>query len=139
MLLYLVCVLVAILLPCVQFVQCSSSKCANPDLFHFHTYRARSRRDLPCAADNITNELPWIADDHGDRWSYGSVSTRLEKAIWLLGQSRKGIEEKGVSQEQLENLRRSLEQVKRTLDLMGVAKEKVWEGIQKAKWVFISA
>jgi len=48
------------------------------------------------------------------------VALRAGGASWLVEQSRKDTEEKGVGQEQLENMRHSLEQVKKVLDLMKV-------------------
>jgi hypothetical protein len=134
--LYPVCVLVAIL---IHWIHLLCSQYADRYLFRVHTYRARSQRDIFYAVDNTTDELPRFAEDHAGRWLSGSVLVRLEIAVSLLEQNGKDTEEKGVSHEQLENMRRGLEQVKRTLELMRVAKEKVWEGIQKVKRIFIRA
>jgi len=92
-------------------------------------FRTRTRRDLNYSAGTTMDELPWFAEGHTGRW---------EGAIGLVEQSRKDKEEKGVGQEQLENIRHSLEQVKTTPNLVKLA-NKVWKGIQKVKRIFIRA
>ena len=87
--------------------------------------------------DNATDKLPPSAEDFASPWSSGSLSARVEKALRLLEQRCVDMEKKGVSREQLENMRGSLEQMKRRLDFLRRVKEKVWEGIHRVKRIFI--
>jgi len=107
-------------------VLCGSRSSYVPVLSHFRT---RGLRDLDYSACTTMDVLPWFAEGHTGRW---------EGAIWLVEQSRKDIEDKGVGQEPLDNMRHSLEQVKRTPNLVKVAR-KVWKGILKVKRIFIRA
>jgi len=56
----------------------------------------------------------------------------VEEAIRLLEQNLMYMEENGVSQEQLENMRGSLERMKE-LDLLGKAMKMVRKGVRKTK------
>jgi len=95
--------------------------------------------DLSHAMGEAMEELTQLAGDYACLSLSGCFSAPLEKATRLLEQRCKGMEEKGVSPEQLETMRSSLEQMKGRLDLLRKAKEKVvvttakeaWEGVLK--------
>lgn len=91
--------------------------------------------DLGCIIDDAMDELARLADDYAQLSLSGSFSAPLEKAIWLLEQQCKAMEEKGVSPEQLAKVRGSLEEMMERLDLLRKAQEKVavTEGKEKGK------
>lgn len=90
--------------------------------------------DLSHAMDKAMDELAQFAEDYACLSLSGCFSAPLEKAIRLLEQRCKGMEEKGVAPEQLEKMHGSLEQLKRRLDVLRKAKEKVV--VTKAKEVW---
>ena len=126
--------LIAILIPWIQLVLCS--RCAHPYLFHVHTSRPQGQRDL---SHNTTDEFPQSEEDYTGPWPSWSLAARVERAIRLLEHGHKNMEEKGVTQQQLEGMRHSLERMKRRLDLLRKAREKVRAGIRKIKRIFIRA
>ena len=91
----------------------------------------RALEDLNRVTDDALDELAGWATEYARLSLSGSFSAPLEKAIRLLEQRCRGMEEKGVSLEQLAKVRKSLEQMKERLDLLGKAKEKVREGARK--------
>ena len=74
-----------------------------------------------------------FAKDYAGPWPSRSPSARLEKAVRLLEQNRGHMAENGVSQEQLENMRCSLERMKKQLDLLRMTKQNVWDRVWKMK------
>jgi len=63
----------------------------------------------------------------------------VEEATRLLEQNHTYMEESGVSQKQLENMRGSLGRMKKQLDLLGKATKVVRKGVRKTKRIFIGA
>ena len=104
------------------------------------TTSRRALGDLGHAMDEAMGELARLAEDYACLSLSGCFSAPLEKATRLLEQRCRGMEEKGVSPEQLERMHGSLEQMKERLDVLRRAKEKVvvtaakevWEGVLKA-------
>ncbi|SRR5258706_1850900 len=90
--------------------------------------------DLSRVMDEAMDELAQLAEDYACLSLSGCFSAPLEKAIRLLEQRCKGMEEKGVSPEQLERMHGSLEQMKGRLDVLRKAKEKAV--VTKAKEVW---
>jgi len=74
--------------------------------------------------DEAMDELAQLADDYAELSLSGSFSAPLEKAIWLLEQQCKGMEEKGVGPEQLAKVRSRLEEMTMRLDVLRQAQEK---------------
>ncbi len=128
-------VLVAILLPWVQLVQCS--RCAHPYLFHVHGPRLRSQRNIGNVMGYPTDKPPPFAEDSAGRPSSGSLSAHVEEAIRLLERNHTYMEDNGVSQKQLESMQGSLERMKRGLDLLGKATRIVRKGVRQTKRIFI--
>ena len=87
--------------------------------------------------DYPTDKPPLLAEDNADRSSSGSLSVHVEEAIWLLEQNRVRMEENGVSRKQLENMKGSLERMKRELDLLGKVTGVVRKGVRKTKRILI--
>jgi ElaB/YqjD/DUF883 family membrane-anchored ribosome-binding protein len=87
--------------------------------------------DLSHSIDGAMVELARSAEEYARLSLSGSFSAPLEKAIWLLEQRCKGMEEKGVGLELLSRVRSSLEQMKERLDLLRKAKEKAREAVQR--------
>jgi hypothetical protein len=90
--------------------------------------------DLSRAMDKAMKDLARLAEEYASLSLSGCFSAPLEKAIRLLEQRCKGMEEKGVSLDQLEKMERSLEQMKGRLDLLRKAKD--MEVVTKAKDVW---
>ena len=80
--------------------------------------------DLSHTTDEAMDELARLAEEYASLSLSGSFSAPLEKAIWLLEQRCRGMEEKGVGLEQLMKVRSSLEHMKRRLDLLRKARER---------------
>lgn len=80
--------------------------------------------DLGRIIDEGMDALAELAAEYAGLSLSGSFSAPLEKAIWLLEQRCRGMEEKGVSLEQLEKVRRSLDQMKGRLELLRKARAK---------------
>jgi len=80
---------------------------------------------------NATVEVPRSGEDDAGPWPSWGLSARVERAIRLLDQCHTDMEDEGVSREQLAIMQRSLEQMKRILDLLRNAKQKVQKGTQK--------
>ena len=87
--------------------------------------------DLSHIIDEAMDELARLAEEYASLSLSGSFSAPLEKAIWLLEQRCRGMEEKGVGLELLTKVRSSLEHMKGRLDLLRKAKEKVREGVRR--------
>lgn len=126
-----ICMSVAGLIPWIQLLLCSG--CAHPYLFHAHVSRLPVQRGRGHAADNSMDALRRFAKDYAGPWPSRSPSARLEKAVRLLEQNHGHMAENGVSQEQLENMRCSLERMKKQLDLLRMTKQKVWDRVWKVK------
>ena len=116
-------------LPWIQLVLCST--CKHPYLFHVHAPRLQSQRDPMHVTHNATVEVPRSGEDDAGPWPSWGLSARVERAIRLLDQCHTDMEDEGVSREQLAIMQRSLEQMKRILDLLRNAKQKVQKGTQK--------
>ena len=84
----------------------------------------RALGDLGHIIDEAMDELARLAEEYASLSLSGSFSAPLEKAVWLLEQRCRGMEEKGVGLEQLTKVRTSLEHMKGRLDLLRKAKEK---------------
>ena len=82
--------------------------------------------DLSHAMDEAMDELARFAEDYAGLSLSGCFSAPLEKAIRLLEQRCKGMEEKGVAPEQLERMHGSLEQLKGRLDVLRKARRRQW-------------
>ncbi len=100
----------------------------------------RALDDLGRIINDAMDDLAQLADEYAHLSLSGSFSAPLEKAICLLEQQCKGLEERGVGPEQLKKVRSSLDEMKGRLDLLRKAKEKVavtkakkkvWEGVRK--------
>ena len=91
----------------------------------------RALGDLSQIIDEAMDELARLAEEYASLSLSGSFSAPLEKAVWLLEQRCKGMEEKGVGLELLTKVRSSLEHMKGRLDLLRKAKEK--DLLKKAK------
>lgn len=71
-----------------------------------------------------TKELAQLAEDYAELSLSGSFSADVEKAVRLLQQSYKGMEEKGVDQEQLQKMKECLDMMEKKLKILKDAKEK---------------
>ncbi len=89
--------------------------------------------DLSRIIDEAIDELARLGEEYARLSLSGSFSAPLEKAIWLLEQRCKGMEEKGVGLELLARVRGSLEAMKGRLDLLRRAKEKAREGVSRVE------
>ena len=78
-------------------------------------------------------------DEYVGQWPSSSRAACVEKALALLKQSQKDMEQKGFSREQLKMMQRRLEWMKRWQDLQRMAKEKLREGTRRVKGIFIHA
>ena len=78
----------------------------------------RALGDFSHAMDDAMNELTQLAEDYAWLSLSGCFSAPLEKAARLLEQRCNGMEEKGVSPEQLERMHGSLEKIRERLDLL---------------------
>ena len=87
--------------------------------------------DLSRTIDEAMDELAQSAEEYARLALSGSFSAPLEKAIWLLEQRCKGMEEKGVGMELLTKVRTSLEHMKGRLALLRKANEKMREGVRR--------
>jgi len=79
---------------------------------------------LNSVIDRATNELLRLADDYSRLSLSRSFSAQMEKAVRLLEQSYKGMEEKGVGGEQLEKVRESLDVMRKKMEVLKEAKVK---------------
>ena len=91
----------------------------------------RALGDLGIIIDEAMDELARLAEEYASLSLSGSFSAPLEKAISLLEQRCKGMEEKGVGLELLTKVRSSLEHMKGRLDLLRKAREKLREGVRR--------
>ena len=91
----------------------------------------RALGDLSSIIDEAMDELAQLAEEYASLSLSGSFSAPLEKAISLLEQRCKGMEEKGVGLELLTKVRSSLEHMKGRLDLLRKAKEKLRAGVRR--------
>jgi len=87
--------------------------------------------DLSRIIDDAMDDLAGLAEEYASLSLSGSFSAPLEKAILLLEQRCKGMEEKGVGLELLTKVRASLESMKGRLDVLRQAKEKVRERVRR--------
>ena len=93
---------------------------------------SRSALDgLHRSIDEAMDGLAQSADEYARLALWRNFSALLEKAIWLLEQWCKGMEEKGVGLELLRKVRTSLEHMKERLELLSMANEKVREGVRR--------
>ena len=86
--------------------------------------------DLSRIIDDAMEGLAQLAEEYAHLSLSGDPSAPLGRAIRLLEQRYKGMEEKGVGMELLATVRTSLERMKVRLDLPGKAKEKARERIE---------
>ena len=68
--------------------------------------------DLSHIVDDAVDDLAQLGEEYAHLSLSGGFSAPLEKAIWLLEQRCRGMEEKGVSLELLGKVRHSLEHTK---------------------------
>jgi len=118
--------LIGKLLPWVQLVRCP--ECTHPYLFHCRLW---SQGAISHTISNATDDPPRLAGEYAGRWPSGSFSVLVERAARLLEQDSKDMEVKGVSPEQLENMRGSLRRMKRALVLL--RKVKRWCGRESGR------
>ena len=83
--------------------------------------------ELSNIIDESMGELARLAEEYASL-SFSGFSAPLEKAIWLLEQQCRGMEEKGVGLELLTKVRSNLEHMKARLDLLRKATDKVRKG-----------
>jgi hypothetical protein len=72
--------------------------------------------------DNATKDLAQLVEDYAGLSLSGSFSAQVKSAVRLLEQKYKAMETKGVSQEQLEKVKGSLDVMKKKLVLLEAAK-----------------
>ena len=84
--------------------------------------------DLSHLMDDGIDELVLLAIEYASLSLSGGFSAPLEKAIWLLEQRCRGMEEKGIGLELLTKVRSSLEHMKGRLDLLRKAQK---EGVRR--------
>jgi hypothetical protein len=80
-------------------------------------------RDLDRVISRATNELERLVQQYADLSLSGSFSAQAGSAVKLLEQNYAALEEKGVGPEQLQKVKRSLDHMKRKLELLNKAKE----------------
>ena len=90
--------------------------------FLIATYE-RELGDLNGAMDRTVDDLARLVEDYATLSLSGPFSAHMEKAMLLLEQRYKDMEQKGVSKEQLETIEDSLELMKRKLELVTKAEE----------------
>ena len=92
--------------------------------------------DLNRIMDNAVDELAGLAAEYTRLSLSGTFLYGLGRAIWLLEWRCRGMEEKGVSQEQVAKMRKSLEQMKLTLLGPGVRKprSRAWSQKWSRAW-----
>jgi hypothetical protein len=93
----------------------------------------RALSDLRCTLDHATDELARLTEEYANLSLSGSFSANVEKAIQLLEQSYRGMEERAVGPAQLERVRGNLERMHRKLELLRKTKMKAKEGVRKVK------
>ena len=81
--------------------------------------------------DEAMDELARLAEEYASLSLSGSFSAPLEKAISLLEQRCRGMEEKGVGPELLRKVQTSLDNMKGRLDLLRQANAKVRERVRR--------
>ena len=86
--------------------------------------------DLSQVVDRATNDLAQLAEDYASLSLSGSFSAQMEKAVRLLGQRYKGMEEKGVGQDHLKRVKEGLDNMEKKLELLQTVKEKKWNGMK---------
>ena len=97
--------------------------------------------DLSRSMDEAMEESVRLAAEYAHLSLSGSFSAHLEKAILLMEQRCKTMDEKGVGVEQLAKMRCSVKEMKERLDLIRYAsrtwkvKEAMQEGVQMVRWV----
>ena len=82
-------------------------------------------RDLNQVTGRATTELEQLVERYADLSLSGSFSAQVGGAVRLLEQNYAALEKKGVGREQLQKVKRSLEHMKRKLELLHKAKENV--------------
>ena len=95
----------------------------------------RALEDLNRVTDDALDELAGWAAEYARLSLSGSFSAPLEKAIRLQEQRCMVMEVEAVTLKQLAKARKSLEQMKDRLDILGKAKERVPEGVRKGNEV----
>lgn len=85
----------------------------------------RALEDLGRIINDALDDLAQLSDEYAHLALSGSFSAPIEKAIWLLEQRSKEMEERGASPEQLEKVQSGLEDMKGRLGLLRKAQEKV--------------
>ena len=85
----------------------------------------KALEDLGRILNDAMADLAQSANEYAHLSLSGTFSAPLEKAILLSERQCKELEEKGVGPEQLEKVRRNLEDMKGRFDLLKKAQEKV--------------
>ena len=127
--------LVGKIIPFIQLRRCSN--CGHPYLFHFHISLLQNhgttspivgdaKDELLQSVGDAKDELSQSVEDYADRWPPG-LSVCVAKAIQLLEESHEAMEEQGVGQHQLGNMKSRLKRMKMKLDLLRKAKT-WWKG-----------
>ena len=81
------------------------------------------QRDLTQIISRATNDLEQLVERYADLSLSGSFSAQVGSAVKLLEQNYAGLEKKEVDREQLHKVRRSLDHMKRKLELLNKARE----------------
>lgn len=93
----------------------------------------RALGDLTRAMDGAMDDLVQLVEDYDGKALSRSFSEHMEKTIHFLEQ-RCTDKEECASQERLENMQCGLEQMKRKLELLRLAKAKGRGGVRKVNW-----
>jgi len=95
----------------------------------------RALNELKQVVDHGTNDLAQLAEEYAALSLSGSFSAQVEKAVRLLEQREKGMEEKGLAKEQLEKMREGLGLMKKKLELLKIAADsKARSIVKKVFW-----
>ncbi|THU98456.1 hypothetical protein K435DRAFT_795647 [Dendrothele bispora CBS 962.96] len=78
---------------------------------------------LTAHIETSTEELATLASKYADLSLSGSFSGQVEKAVKMLEQNHKAMEEKGVDKSTLDKVQKSLDEMKRKLDLLRKAQK----------------
>jgi len=81
--------------------------------------------DLNQIISRATNDLEQLVERYADLSLSGSFSAQVGSAVRLLEQNYASLEKGGVGREQLQRVKRSLDHMKRKLELLHITKENV--------------
>lgn len=82
-------------------------------------------RDLNGIIGEATNDLERLVERYADLALSGNFSAQVDSAVRLLEQNYTVLEKKGVSEDQLQKVKRSLDHMKRKLALLTSSKEDI--------------